>query len=106
MLYGAHVLHTHGFALLPGICLETCVQRTELSKSELPSLPRLRLGVVLHLSGGEADAAVVMQTLMYQNEDLMTVLRLLCILSHTQVCMLFLLLNPTSCDSHPAPYII
>lgn len=26
-----------------------------------------------------------MQTLMYQNEDLMTILRLLCILSHTQV---------------------
>ncbi len=33
-----------------------------------------------------------MQTLMYQNEDLMTILRLLCILSHTQVSNLLLLL--------------
>lgn len=38
------------------------------------------------------DAKCGMQTLMYQNEDLMTIIRLLCILSHTQVSALWLLL--------------
>ena len=40
--------------------------------------------------GGDGECG--MQTLMYQNEDLMTILRLLCILSHTQVSTLRLLM--------------